>query len=544
MSHNANRFWALIAAAVLALSAPAVMADEEESSVSIDVSIGAAGNADGVDRPTHRPFNIHFGAGFNVGLGDELNDGEFGDLGGQGLIGLDIVMAEPLAFSILGGFNAFSSTDDYDGLRSMFIGAGLHLRLFADKNGALFDDGTAAGNLWIDAHIDYVAHLFEDHGGYNIGLGYEFALWKDVNFGPYVRFQHVAWGEGQLYKVLSFGVQISLGGSTGPDDKDGDGILDPNDKCPLDPEDMDGFKDTDGCPDTDNDEDGILDVDDQCPDVAGIAANNGCPDDDVDGDGIKNDVDQCPEEAEDKDEFEDEDGCPDPDNDQDGILDPDDKCPLEPEDVDGFEDEDGCPDPDNDQDGILDVDDQCPNEAESMNGVDDEDGCPDLVRIVGDQIKILQKVYFATGKAKILDKSHALLKEVAMVIKAKPDIKVRVEGHTDDVGKDKKNMRLSQRRADSVRKFLEDEGVPDSQLTAEGKGETTPIADNKTKEGKAENRRVEFHIISAPKPAPEAVPAVAPEAVPAVAPEAVPEAAPEAAPEAPAPPPAEPAAAK
>ena len=148
MSQKANRFWALIAAAILALSTTAVMADEEESSASIDISIGADGSADGGNRPTHRQFNIHFGAGFDLGLGDDLNDGGFGNLGGQGLIGLDIVMAEPLAFSILGGFNALSSTDDYDGLRSMFFGAGLHLKVnkaFLDSSETVSATGFSVG---------------------------------------------------------------------------------------------------------------------------------------------------------------------------------------------------------------------------------------------------------------------------------------------------------------------------------------------------------------------------------------------------------------
>jgi outer membrane protein OmpA-like peptidoglycan-associated protein len=497
MSRFATHF---LVVSVALLTVPALAAADEEggeAKVSVDVSLGGEAAADGVPRPTHRPFNLHFGVGAAFGLGDDFEDHDpkFEKYGGQGTLGLDIVMFEPLAFSIITGLNGFAFGEK-DGLRAVFLGGGLRLRRFADQNGAVFDEGTAWGNLWIDAHFDYVNYNFEDHGGYNIGLGYEFALWKDVNLGPYLRFHHVPWGDGFTFKALVVGIAVSLGGMFEADDQDGDGLVDDKDKCPLEPEDKDGFEDDDGCPDNDNDSDGIPDAEDECPDLAGVAAKNGCPETDNDGDGILNEVDQCPDEPEDADDFEDEDGCPDPDNDKDGVLDGDDKCPAEQEDQDGFEDDDGCPDPDNDKDGVLDGDDQCPTEPETMNGRDDEDGCPDLVRIVGRQIKILEKVYFATNKDKILAKSFAVLDEVAAVILLKKEIKVRVEGHTDDKGKDKKNMKLSQRRAESVKEYLVEKGVEEDRLIAEGKGETMPIADNKTNAGRAENRRVEFHIVS------------------------------------------------
>jgi outer membrane protein OmpA-like peptidoglycan-associated protein len=127
-------------------------------------------------------------------------------------------------------------------------------------------------------------------------------------------------------------------------DNDGDGILDADDACPDKPEDADGFEDGDGCPDPDNDGDGVLDVDDRCPDTKGDKANAGCPSQDRDGDGVSDADDQCPDEPEDKDGWEDTDGCPDPDNDGDGVLDADDLCPDQPENVNKFKDEDGCPD--------------------------------------------------------------------------------------------------------------------------------------------------------------------------------------------------------
>jgi hypothetical protein len=183
------------------------------------------------------------------------------------------------------------------------------------------------------------------------------------------------------------------------DDNDGDQIPDAVDKCPNQAEDIDGFEDDDGCPDPDNDKDGIPDLQDKCPndpeDGKPPFPKDGCPADkhDSDGDGIPDSIDKCPLEEEDKDGFEDADGCPDLDNDGDGIPDDQDKCPLCPEDKDGFQDQDGCPDLDNDHDGIPDDKDQCPNEPETVNGVKDDDGCPDTggveaVKLDGDRMDV------------------------------------------------------------------------------------------------------------------------------------------------------------
>jgi OOP family OmpA-OmpF porin len=249
----------------------------------------------------------------------------------------------------------------------------------------------------------------------------------------------------------------------GPGDIDGDGILDDVDKCPRVPEDMDGFADDDGCPEEDNDADGINDK-----------------------------VDNCPNDPEDRDNFEDDDGCPDPDNDKDGIGDKIDPCPNEAEDKDNFEDDDGCPDPDNDKDGIPDTTDKCPLEA----GVP-PDGCPKKytnVVITETNIEIKQTVYFDTNKATIKKVSFGLLNEVAQALKDNPKIKVEVGGHTDSQGNDASNLKLSQNRANSVRAYLIKQGVAADRMTAKGYGENVMIADNRTAEGRSQNRRVEFVI--------------------------------------------------
>jgi OOP family OmpA-OmpF porin len=158
-------------------------------------------------------------------------------------------------------------------------------------------------------------------------------------------------------------------------DTDGDGIKDSRDQCLVEPEDMDGYLDDDGCPDTDNDADGIADDKDKCPNQAedfdGFQDEDGCPDPDNDNDGVLDVNDECPNVPGPASHR----GCPvvpDADRDGDGIPDMKDKCPDVPEDRDGVEDTDGCPDTDNDHDGVLDKDDQCPNDP----GPASAQGCP------------------------------------------------------------------------------------------------------------------------------------------------------------------------
>jgi outer membrane protein OmpA-like peptidoglycan-associated protein len=288
-----------------------------------------------------------------------------------------------------------------------------------------------------------------------------------------------------------------------PGDADGDGILDPADACPADAEDKDGFKDEDGCPDPDNDDDGVPDEKDAAPnepeDKDGFEDADGKPDPDNDQDGVPDASDTCPEEAEDKDHFQDEDGCPDPDNDGDGLLDDKDQCPADAEDKDGFQDEDGCPDVDNDHDGIPDTTDKCPLEPETINGNQDEDGCPDKgatkVQLTKERIVILDKVYFDTGKATIQKRSFNLLGQVASILKANPDIRVAVEGHTDSQGNANFNLDLSRRRAESVRAFLVEKGVAKDRLDANGYGLERPVKPNTTAKGREANRRVEFVVL-------------------------------------------------
>lgn len=241
----------------------------------------------------------------------------------------------------------------------------------------------------------------------------------------------------------------------------------------MDPEDRDLFQDEDGCPEPDNDDDGLLDTEDQCP-----------------------------RDPEDMDGYQDGDGCPDTDNDGDGMPDATDQCPNEAEDFDTFEDDDGCPDSDNDQDGILDQHDQCPINPETINDFEDEDGCPDVritveaVQVEEGRLILLDRIYFDFDSNTIAPESFAILKSAADVFRENPDLRVRIEGHTDAEGSEDYNLELSTQRAAAVKTYMvEKEGLEAGQLESAGLGESMPIDTNDTEAGRARNRRIEWVIL-------------------------------------------------
>jgi len=285
-------------------------------------------------------------------------------------------------------------------------------------------------------------------------------------------------------------------------DDDRDGIPNKRDACPQHPEDYDGFRDLDGCPDPDNDEDGILDLADACPnqpeDFDGFRDTDGCPDYDNDEDGIPDVKDGCPNQPEDLDGYEDFDGCPDFDNDRDGVPDSLDQCPLVAEDLDGFQDTDGCPDLDNDGDGIVDARDNCPMQPENFNGYKDDDGCPDSTSEAKlPEIKniTLKGVQFKTGSAKLTFESYLTLDTLVLQLNASPEVRIEIHGHTDNLGKENKNQILSENRAQAVVNYLVKKNIDATRLKAIGFGESKPLADNKSASGRAQNRRIEMYRV-------------------------------------------------
>jgi outer membrane protein OmpA-like peptidoglycan-associated protein len=301
----------------------------------------------------------------------------------------------------------------------------------------------------------------------------------------------------------TYGVQFALGweGFLTAQDDDRDGIKNDEDRCPRESEDIDGFEDSDGCPDPDNDGDKLLDKADKCPDKAedadGFSDADGCPEPDNDRDGIDDPLDKCPDVAEDFDGFEDRDGCPDPDNDKDGVLDSVDHCPNDPEDVDKYEDADGCPDIDNDKDGIPDLKDKCPNEPEALNGFEDTDGCPDeKPKAVKEpdipRQQILRGLQFKSGSVEMTYGSYVYLDPIAQSLLEFTSVEIEIRAHTDGIGKYETNQRLSQLRAEAVRQYLISKGVEPNRIRAVGFGPSSPIADNRTADGRALNRRIEI----------------------------------------------------
>ena len=204
----------------------------------------------------------------------------------------------------------------------------------------------------------------------------------------------------------------------------------------------------------DEDEDGVNDDEDKCPDVPGLPEDNGCPKTDADGD---------------------------------GVIDSEDGCPYESGEVSLG----GCPDTDGD--GVADTDDVCPELA----GTIDKDGCPESASGVVNRLNEFAKILlFNTAQATFMDSSFDTLDTIVEILKEYPTARFSIEGHTDSVGSESSNMRLSISRANAVRDYLISKGIPDTQIEAKGFGESQPISDNKTKTGRALNRRVTVNLIA------------------------------------------------
>lgn len=313
---------------------------------------------------------------------------------------------------------------------------------WVDEIGAGTLNGTLGFNVW-----------FSENVGLNLQTSYKHSFEDYLN----THFQHSA------------GLVIKFGGK----DTDGDGIYDKDDACP----DVPGLAQFNGCPDSDGD--GIEDSKDDCPNEAGLAEFNGCPD--SDGDGVPDKDDACPTIPGLK-QYQ---GCPDTDGD--GVPDNTDKCPE----VAGPAANGGCPWPDRDGDGVPDKDDQCPDKV----GTVANNGCPEVTEAVAKALNSYAKtILFDTGKATIKEQSAAVLGDIIGILNEYSNANFNIEGHTDSVGSEASNQKLSEERASSVMNYLIEHGIASNRLNAKGYGESKPLDTNNTKAGRANNRRVEINL--------------------------------------------------
>jgi OOP family OmpA-OmpF porin len=289
------------------------------------------------------------------------------------------------------------------------------------------------------------------------------------------------------------GLEFAIGGKVHVDDEDADGVSDKKDMCPGTP--LGAIVDVGGCP-LDADKDGVFDGLDDCagtPTGATVDAR-GCPTD-SDGDGVFDGVDKC--EATPTGARVDAAGCP-LDADGDGVFDGIDTCANTPTGakVDAL----GCP-LDTDNDGVPDGIDRCPDTP--PNARVDVSGCP--IEVSEKEIELLdtgkitvRNIRFATGKADLAPESGPVLDEIGRILVNWPDLRVEIGGHTDADGSEAFNQKLSDQRAKAVLDYLTGKfpGIKADQYVTKGYGESEPVATNATRDGKAQNRRVEFKVLN------------------------------------------------
>lgn len=365
--------------------------------------------------------------------------------------------------------------DTFSMLRSQGYNVGLGVKPGSKSGDASYKTGSIG--LLLKPSVSY---LLSEHVALDLGLYYSYQTFKSSESN--YRITDKAGSYSSLTNGMSSVASSSLGANVGvriyfgkAKDTDGDGIPDKRDKCPA----VKGLAQFDGCPDTDGD--GIPDKEDECPTVKGIAQFHGCPD--TDGDGIPDKDDECPT-VKGLAQFH---GCPDTDGD--GIPDKDDACPT----VKGLAQYHGCPDTDGD--GIPDNEDKCPTEAgpASNNGCPPPPPPPAPVE-THEEVKLQTPVLFDLNKTTIKKSSYPALENAVAELKKNPGAIVVIDGYADATGKAAYNKALSAKRAAVVKAWLRRHGVKDKHIKIKGHGEKSPIGDNKTKEGRAQNRRVEINI--------------------------------------------------
>lgn len=405
-----------------------------------------------------------------------------------------------------------------------------------------------SGGLRLEPRLGRVARLYIDANAgagftgqdiqartrfaWNAGLGLDFQLARGaVGIGPFARFNmtlaNTDAGDADSHAMyLTAGLALTLRvprdeqAAPSPVDTDSDGVFDTEDQCVNEPQGANPDPARRGCPLRDSDSDGVMDPDDICPQQAQgehpDPNRRGCPVPDSDGDGVFDSDDQCVTTPQGPNPDPARRGCPDGDDDNDTVLNSQDQCPREVPGINPDPDRRGCPSPDRDHDLVPDRTDACPDQPGAPSSDARRNGCPGIVSFADGMIRINRPVFFATNRDTILPRSFPVLTAVAETLRLTPGIRhVSIEGHTDDVGDDTRNMDLSQRRANSVMTWLTAHQIDASRLEAHGFGETRPMTPPTGLRGRpltaarAANRRVDFRVTD---PAPGAPPAAAPAA--------------------------------
>jgi outer membrane protein OmpA-like peptidoglycan-associated protein len=350
------------------------------------------------------------------------------------------------------------------------VNVGLGQTPAADKSTVSYTTGSVGFLLRPE-----LSWYLSDHVAINFGAYYMYQSFKNNNVANYTLMSTKMEYSSSLNNVSSSTVS-SIGGNVGVRflfgklrDTDEDGIPDKKDKCPE----VWGLAQFNGCPDTDKD--GIQDSEDTCRTIPGLAKFNGCPD--SDGDGIPDKDDDCPYQAGPVSLK----GCPDRDGD--GIADKNDLCPDKP----GLAQYKGCPDTDGD--GLPDNEDQCPEVA----GPASNNGCP-LPPPPVVEIPLSTPILFETNKTVVQETSKPVLETAMKTLKDDPNSIIIIHGHADARGTNSYNLKLSLRRALSVKKQLIDMGADGKRIKVMAHGEKDPVASNKTADGMAENRRAVMRL--------------------------------------------------
>ncbi|MDP3273582.1 MAG: OmpA family protein [Deltaproteobacteria bacterium] len=412
-------------------------------------------------------FNLHLDLGPSiVVLGELAPAGNNLTLGGVGQLAFDWQVFAPFALeaTVGGGYfgRGFPGTAN-SGQPYFNVALGARFRFLDNQEGyANEPGGDYQGNFWVSGHVGY--HLFDSSQlGFDLGAGYEWSIARPLQLGVFARGTAlVDFGAGRQHDILAVvGINgsIELGARQEGVDTDHDGLSDERE--------VQRWQTNPNNPDTDGDglNDGLE-----------VRTRTQPTNPDTDGDGLRDGQEDANHngtvEANESDPRE-------ADSDHGGVNDGFEVAhpPLNPR---------NPSDDDADGDRVMADHDACPNTP--PNTEVDARGCAILRAEL-----VLDGINFATGQADILPDSETTLQRAAQILRDNPTVRVEISGHTDNVGNAADNLRLSQARATSVRDWLEGHQIPRANMTVRGYGMTRPRGSNDTEEGRAQNRRIEFH---------------------------------------------------